>query len=712
MTRKPMFKNGKPLFSNGKPSFCETDCSCDGKCPSCCSTITWGSFNDDGDLEVTLSGDDYDMTVVLVMPVKNSRKVCGDDEVEIIQTFALTGSSGSYRARVQWDRAWLFASTDADDKVEDGIVEWATPSETSTKLTFWDCWHEYNTQWGEIVVSADNVGETIITMTDCPSSDCCPHDYECADCCLYLTSPKILADNVGPYTEEEACSVANEELSGEFIFWDDDPTRARMKVAVTPSGGDKRTICPETYEGTTGNAGNTLLINVSLVPSTLDPSVTYENQVCIQYDPNVWEVVTGPEGNAACENPVCLPVSEELERGFELQLKCKDFGPNAADLIDTITITASDETVTTPGYDKHGDFCVKLQFGYCGYTDPCCLDPVECEDCCVVFDYSSGFDTAENDGGQLEFTLDDCSQDPPVTLTITLPEKLCTGDEFDIGLSLSAPISPEPTICVGWTSELEFEGSTPEADSESEDEACWTPDDTDISASMKVKCVDGIDAQTITITFAGKTGIIEYKGCNPSANCCCDTYVPCCGTCYFPVSADQTGLITDLVVTVTDGSGDFVEYSQNGAPTLATKTVNIAVPGCPTNLETVLDGSNLQYFDVTVTDSSTPGIIGRNHFFWITDFCGGPTGELTYNPDFPMEPGSFLMDDIPCSGAYSGSYYDSENDLTYECEMNINFGIDIELCCDDGFAGKMEEGECVRKKRSEFPDGFFDGEEF
>lgn len=685
----------------------------------------------DGDLERTLHGDDYDMKVVIVMPRKNDRLVCGDDEIEVTQTFTLTGSSGSYRARVQWDRAWLYAGDDeaTDDKVESGIVEWSTPSDTSVRLTLWECWHEYNLQWGTIVVSADGIGSTVITMTDCPSADCCPHEYECDDCCLYLTSPKILADNVGPYTEDEACSVANELQEGKFVFWDDDPTLARMKVTAEPAGGLKRTICPG--DGGYGNAGSTLIINVSLVPSTLDPGVAYKNQVCIQYDPTVWEMATGPEGNAACDNPVCFAVTEELEQSFTLELKCKDLGPNPADIIDTITVTASDETIPTAGYDKHADFCVKLQFGYCGYTDPCCQDPVECEDCCIVYDYSSGFDSAENDAGTLSFTLTDCEQDPPVTLTVTMPEKLCTGDEFDVGLTLSGALSPEPEICWTWTGGVTLEGADPEPDTEDEDSVCWTPADTDMSASMKVKCVDGIDDQTFTVTFAGKTGIIQFRGCNDAANCCCDTYVPCCSsTCWFPSNGAiptvdevvpglgrETGgpsQITDLIMVEADGT----KIEQVSVSKHWYAVVDISTASCP---EYNIPSSQCKWIvrvEITEVPLSRAADLGTqwDHEVWPP----GTNVESHIPMDVAAEPFWKAGADLAIAEKLSGYgiedcsgliEFTNDDGTTFSFNATGGKSIPAGMRCDAWLEIEVG-GIWVKAKKSDFPAGFFDGEEF
>lgn len=225
------------------------DCCCDPPpvdCPNCCITIDWGEFDEDGDLYEAFDG----MTVTLVMPTKNSRIVCEDEEVTVRLFFDFASipgegelppviSSSAFKPFVRWDRSWKYVShTEGVSPfcgifLEDGLVEWCelildatAPFEYKDTyevvLKYDQCWNHTSVggvQYGDIEAGSRDGDASLITGTFCDSSECCDPIIPCDSCCFYL-------DPSSYHTHYEL------DETGNPVFWAENSIGDRIKVRV------------------------------------------------------------------------------------------------------------------------------------------------------------------------------------------------------------------------------------------------------------------------------------------------------------------------------------------------------------------------------------------------------------------------------------------------------------------------------------------------
>ena len=255
------------------------DCCCDvdpPPCPNCCITINWGAFDGNGDLFVTST----DITITLVMPTKDSRVVCDNEEVTVRIEFTLSDpvDEEDFKPFVRWDRSWEYVShTPAVDSTcgavfEEGLIEWCNLTADGGEplgyfatyevvLKYDHCWSDSGAQYGDIDAGARDPGySTLITGTFCDSMECCEVTIDCAPCCFYLDATS------GPDGYEL-------DGAGNPVFWAENTVGDRIKLTV--KGMD-----PETLVYCIGEvATSPIELDIQLIPVEYDEATPWYPEV-------------------------------------------------------------------------------------------------------------------------------------------------------------------------------------------------------------------------------------------------------------------------------------------------------------------------------------------------------------------------------------------------------------------------------------------------
>ncbi len=207
-------------------------CCCED---GCCVNIITGDFNHAGDLVMETAV----LTVVIEMPTKNSRMICGDDRVTLRGTLKSPyddPGNSPFTWHAWLDRDWYHASHTATTERHEGAhwFIWETTDPTSELVLDWkECWVDYITQYGDIVFGVD-VGEPseefieiICEDVEPVPADCCVYEPECEPCHWIFQD---MGDPTGP-----------EEINeGRLTFWFEDPTTLwAIKVEASGFGSDQ-----------------------------------------------------------------------------------------------------------------------------------------------------------------------------------------------------------------------------------------------------------------------------------------------------------------------------------------------------------------------------------------------------------------------------------------------------------------------------------------
>jgi len=187
--------NGGLLLVNGSLTN-DLNCCCDippPDCPACCIKIDWGDFNADGDLYAQYDVDGITIDVRVIMPTKNSRVICDEEQISVEWDVDDTPSDrGSY---IRFGAAWAFngetPSVGVDGEVyEWGLVDWvgSVASDYTASLTLRSCFLDTGDFHGFIVIGTDfPEWELDIEASRCVTTDrCCDIEPECEDCCALV----------------------------------------------------------------------------------------------------------------------------------------------------------------------------------------------------------------------------------------------------------------------------------------------------------------------------------------------------------------------------------------------------------------------------------------------------------------------------------------------------------------------------------------------
>lgn len=231
-------KNGKILTRDGSlvSGPASADCCCEEECEPCCVEILWGEFDLNGDLEKAYSFDtpDVTITITILMPEKNSRKVCADDSITV-QMHREGDTAGDWQPGMWWDQLWdhVDHSPEVDGATgyysRAGIVDWGSigsVDDVELILELDECWVDDITQWGDIEITSEVPAlYDLVEVRSCPSpsgTDCCEIPLECDDCCVYL-----FRGNTGDLKHEL-------DASGNIVYYVHGSSYM-MEVTITPS---------------------------------------------------------------------------------------------------------------------------------------------------------------------------------------------------------------------------------------------------------------------------------------------------------------------------------------------------------------------------------------------------------------------------------------------------------------------------------------------
>ncbi len=649
-----IFRNGKPLIKDGKLSFCEDDCDCK-HCPDCCTQILFGEFNLDGDLVVVDTDTDYptpesttaaDITTTykVVMPTKNSRYVCAGQYIRVeINYESDTTEIITPKTFIKWDFGWIYTAVHgADSEVNEyGIVEWnedfSIESEDPPRgvtLKYDACWQnslalcsdihdvtDVGSNVGEIVMGHSSVHQQYVFTRDCPSEFwCCPHELECHPCCLFIYSTKLYMDAFPESREKIICNPenprfisqtgGNPDIMGRFIFWDNEDTfwpiegeqkRTRLRVAAETSEPFSRTVCPPS-ETDEFESGSTLRLYIDVIPNELNPDLPYTPQVCVKYDPAIWEIdleSSDPdlEVITVCGEDwlACFPASTDLHKEVQLNLKCRELGEDFIWIHNDVLVQVTDETEGISLGDRHMPLKAGPTFGYCGHMDRDgnCCNPVVCDTCCFVFDSAEGFLEWSIEGGDFHGSFLDCTDpDNPILVDVVIDltdGRVCMDESTEITIELSEPDIASKPLCVTWTGEFDNANPSPAVAFDPEiPSVCWL--DTHDTSTTYTLGLDLPRVQTeplsISVSLGDGGGTVYFRSCNAELMPCCVCgeydYRNCSCGCDFRVSIDpdadlcpdgEGGTITVVggatQITDFEMALDYVTFPCEGAPVIA-----------------------------------------------------------------------------------------------------------------------------------------------
>lgn len=330
--------NGRPLIRDGAPAL-STACCCDNPpppCPNCCISIDWGTFNGDGDLfDPAFTGLEFK----IIMPTKNSRLVCADEEITVVIDILDTESPPTGTPYISWDRHWEYIShtpaVGTDGMVfEEGLIEWGTTipiaEEYSVTLKLNECWSDNDVQYGDIEAGMRGGDFVLISGTNCTSAECCEPVFPCDDCC-WVIEPHDNTANA--YEMDDANNP---------VFWAVNAfgDRAQIKVEGTNSGvyclGEQLTIrmklVPNEYTGDAWIPEAFISADSAWKRVSNDPDVG-NGSVEIGPDPPMsieWgDDVEGFEYVAVIEIPCPVEAPDSLTVGFQNKYPG---GPGAASI--------------------------------------------------------------------------------------------------------------------------------------------------------------------------------------------------------------------------------------------------------------------------------------------------------------------------------------------------------------------------------------------
>jgi len=223
-------KDGKPIWRDGGLTYGEPTpyCCCEEPpppCPECCIKITWGEFNDDGNLFVQYGSMATVLTTIIItMPTPNSRVVCPNEEITLdVSIDGADAGTSEWDPRIVWDHLWTHQSHDpaigsSGYFDEHGIVDWGYigvgPASVQVVFTLNGCHVDNVQQLGDIEITLQEPSIVeLISVESCPigiDTDCCVVDPDCCDC-----GWKIPIDNEDPDKWEPVGSCLVKTIRGD-----------------------------------------------------------------------------------------------------------------------------------------------------------------------------------------------------------------------------------------------------------------------------------------------------------------------------------------------------------------------------------------------------------------------------------------------------------------------------------------------------------------
>ncbi len=413
---------GLPLLIDGTSLTTDPDCCCyypppPDQCPPCCVRIDWGEFNEDGDLESEYVVGDYDITVIVTMPTKDSRIVCNTQEINVTWSILPDdpSPSGGY---AQFGPAWeSTAESPAPEKVfERGLVDWIGIESAVFGLTMRlsSCFLDSPQFLAGITIGTDvPEWELEIPITRCPSAArCCPVEYDCEPCCYELASvaSSVLFDN-------------------KIWFFAESPGGYRVYYRVVTSS--LGIWCP----------GEPLTVEFDIIPPRWDENEEYN--AVIQWDGTWFYSGSSPgiavDGEIITNQPL-QPGGGKVDWGTQSATEYE-----ASITADCGELLCSDLEVATiqirvlglPG----GDFSTDI-----GGFEPCdedfdgCCCPLDCT-CGCQWPLSEDFcDTAEDDGLFGLYEIDGPTKVEDLEILITASDNVfCSSSTNEVAISQAAP---------------------------------------------------------------------------------------------------------------------------------------------------------------------------------------------------------------------------------------------------------------------------------
>lgn len=308
-------RNGKLLRRNGKLASGIECCECDPppeECPPCCIRITWGAFDEDGNLIASVTAGEATVLVKVIVPTPHSRIVCDEDEITV--QWEITGheGTGSNDAWMRFGPAWLVtghspAVNAGNGKVYDwGLVDWGNVEDDtySVTLQFRRCFLDVTDFLGYIWIGMANPEmEEEIEIERCETTEwCCRDEYECQKCCALLDMGGVIQHD-GKFYKVTQVSDANGIFTGivEIVLEDEEGI-----------------ICK----------GQGLTLNVYLVPPR--HGIAPDNNMVIEH-PAPWiqsnhTPAINPVDGEATETKTDWGTLNDTEYSISLGIDCEDWG--------------------------------------------------------------------------------------------------------------------------------------------------------------------------------------------------------------------------------------------------------------------------------------------------------------------------------------------------------------------------------------------------
>lgn len=389
--------HNKILVDDGKLAAAE-DCCCDDiDCPPCCVQLTGGTFNGSGDLVFTDTVGNDVMTVTVIMPSKNKRVICDNEQITIEMNWSkVTGvpaAGASPDALATWGQSWIYRSISPSVNSSTGYLNehgrawWDDkPDEHDYELVleYDHCWTNYTNAatYAAIHTEFTALGtEVDLIFTVCPGAvDCCTDDSVCEPCCARI-APNDAQPGGGEFDNDDPSIL---------VFWTTSGGRA-LRVEVAMPDIRDRNVCslptPETID-----------VTAYFIALDANEQLTVPPEMKIQWE-DLWEYQShtpaiGGGGSTDTAGAGHVDWGDAISASFSVTLEINLCDGEREPLV-TVTVQEFGLSIIIP-------------FFVCPSSDKCCP-------CCDIADSVSGFDFAHGNGNNAQQTGASIKEDPYLT---------------------------------------------------------------------------------------------------------------------------------------------------------------------------------------------------------------------------------------------------------------------------------------------------------
>jgi len=407
---------------------------------------------------------------------------------------------------------------------------------------------------------------------------------------------------------------------------------------------------------------------------------------------------------------------------------------------------------------QNEDIDVEIRLTDCpsAYGD-CCIPEFACEPCCYYIPLTDGETNIAKT--EIVYWAEDNGVRVRLAFVVDSDDRViyCKDDGGDVIVKVDVIPPPEytaghePEFCIfwqGWWLGTFPDGTgeppcAPEADADCNNENWhtygegWSVTRQFVTPGCDHPCQedprDGLVLE-LGLEGSGSTGIKISTGLLEECPglCCCDQYVPCCSTCFFPIGEDAPSP-GEMIVGFDDGAPSKIEdltavingnftLTQVGESRHAYEERDLSVAGCPEEIENYSVCYWLVDMEVTEVEPGYESLLGSTAL-WRVHYASNPNQSGNFWSTFGETGGVFgsfgiegvgdvvgVEGEDPCAGSIELTH--SSATVTFSASGGIAFPFaEDEMQCNFGFLELLENGEWRKATTADLPSGFTDGDE-